>query len=398
MTRRGVFPGKSGRTRKLGHEVNGRYAPPSWGAIGGVQYYSPPWSSKAWLTGGFDAVVQDPGGEAGFVVVLGCLAGKEVKSHVSAGLPPDPCGNTGPVESRVDTKRRPGYFVGMVRLSGVMVSILGLALAGAGCRPAPLPAQEQEIWAGVKLGDLAPPANDRPPPPQVLGTVNVEIHTMILPAENVERLDNLWQLLSPGTIRMNSYNAFSANSFRVKSGRAEIWDQIRGVLAEADGQQAATTSLVVPDNDTTDLLIANLPIGRAIGFVGNDLSRQSVNVGPGMLVLRLRAEAIPWGRGVRKIIAYPTYTLPVPGTIPALQAGARRQEFYFAPAAFALQMAPGDFVVLGPDEYTAEQRTLGGLFFNHLRGALFFNPSKRTAPVQKPAVRVYILVCTGING
>ena len=73
------------------------------------------------------------------------------------------------------------------------------------------------------------------------------------------------------------------------------------------------------------------------------------------------------------------------------------KEFYFEPAAFAVQMAPGDLIVLGPDKYTSEQQTLGGLFFNRPEGTLFFNPARRTPPEIKPAVRVYILACSAIN-
>jgi len=253
------------------------------------------------------------------------------------------------------------------------------------------------IWAGVKIGDLAPLPSDRLPQPQFLGTVNMSVYLMELPADSVDRLDDVWQVLSPGTIRMNSYTAFSDNSFRVLFGRMETWDKIQELFAQAGGQQAATMSLVVPDNDTTDLPIARLPVARRITFIGNNLSKQTVNVGPGLLTLRLRAEPIPGARGVRKVIAYPVHTLPVAGTIPELQLRARQQEFYFAPAAFALQMGPGDFVVLGPDEYSGERATLGGLFFNNPEGTLFFNPSKRTPPQHKRGVRVYILVCTGIS-
>ncbi len=285
----------------------------------------------------------------------------------------------------------------MIRFSLVLASILGLVIAVAGCPTAARRQQEERIWEGVKLGELAPPPGDRLPAPQFLGTVNMSVYVMELPADSVDRLDDIWHDLVPGTIRMNSYNAFSNNSFRVKFGRMEIWDRIQELLTEAGGQQAATTSLVVPDNDTTDLPIANLLVARRITFVGNNLSKQVVNVGPGVLTLRLRAEPIPGARGIRKIIAYPVHTLPVAGTIPELQLQARRQEFYFAPAAFALQMSPGDFVVLGPDEYSGERITLGGLFFNNPEGTLFFNPSKRTPPQHKPAVRVYILLCTGIT-
>ncbi len=292
----------------------------------------------------------------------------------------------------------------IVRVSGmadarcILALTFGLALGMAGCDTAPPPQPEEKIWEGIKISDLAPPSSDVPPTGQFFGGVNLEIHVMDVPADNVERLDALWQILTPGPIRMNSYNAFTENSFRVKFGRAELWPKIRELLAAADGQQAATSALMVPDNETTDLPIAHLPVGRGITFVGDNLSRQSVNVGPGLLALRLRAEPIPWTRGVRKVIAYPIHTLPLATAISQFQARARRQEFYFAPAAFALPMGPGDLVVLGPDKYTGERTSLGGLFFNNPEGALFFNPDKRKPPEHKPAARVYILVCTAVKG
>jgi hypothetical protein len=131
--------------------------------------------------------------------------------------------------------------------------------------------------------------------------------------------------------------------------------------------------------------------------VGNNLASQTVNVGPGSIVLRLRVEPIPWARGARKVIAYPTYTLPTASAIPQLRMMATKNQFFFAPAAFAAQMGPGDLVVLGPGVYTGEQLTLGGLFFNNLQGRLFFNPTKSDPPQQRPAARVYILICRSIS-
>jgi len=285
----------------------------------------------------------------------------------------------------------------MARFPGVVAVIFGLAIGMAGCETAPQKQQEQKIWEGIKIGDLAPPPNDRLPAPKFLGTVKIDVHAIELPADNVERLDELWAILTPGPIRMNSYNAFSENSFRVKFGRMEMWGKILEQLTAADGQRVATMSLAVADNDSTDLPIANLPVGRQISFIGGNLSRQRVTVGPGMLMLRLRAEPIPWMRGVRKIIAYPVHKLPLTTAIPQIQASARRQEFYFDPAAFALPMGPGDLVVLGPDKYTGERASLGGLFFSDPEGTLFFNPNKSQPPEHKPAVRVYILVCTAVS-
>ena len=76
---------------------------------------------------------------------------------------------------------------------------------------------------------------------------------------------------------------------------------------------------------------------------------------------------------------------------------ARFHEFDFSSAGFGLKMSPGDFVVLGPDKYISDRSTLGGLFFSKPEGSLFFDKTKRKMPKHKPAVRVFVLVCTGIG-
>lgn len=274
------------------------------------------------------------------------------------------------------------------------VLVLVPCLVAAGCKSEP--EQQELIWEGVKIGELAPPPRDRLPSAQFLGTLNMDIHVFDLPADNVEKLDEVWQVLSANPIRMNSYNAFTQNSFRIRFGRPETLEQVFQLLIEADGQRAGTITTMVADTETSDVTIAELPVNRQITFVGTNLSKQTVNVGYGLVVLRLKAEPVPWARGIRKIVAYPTYTMALPSTIPELREQNRQYEFYFGSAAFACEMGPGDFVVLGPDEYTGERLSLGGLFFSYPEGALFFNPTKRKPPEHKPAARVYILVCTGV--
>ena len=285
----------------------------------------------------------------------------------------------------------------MVRSSLAVGLILGVVLGLAGCKTRPKPSET--VWEGEKLGALARPPKDRPPPPVFLVTVALDVHIVELPADNIEKLAALWQLLSATPIRLSSYNAFSDNSFRLLYGKMDRWGQIQELLAQADAQPVTTVSLTVADNDRTgtDLPIAQIPVARPITFVANDLSKQTANVSPGILALRLWAQPSPWSRGVRKIIGRPTHTIPVAGTIPELQARSQQREFPFDSAAFACEMRPGDLLVLGPEKYTGEWGTLGGLFFNKPDETLFFNPNKPKPPERKPAIRVYILACTRVS-
>jgi hypothetical protein len=284
----------------------------------------------------------------------------------------------------------------MVRVSLVVASILGLALVVAGCPTEPK--RSSLIWQGERIGEIAPPPQDRAAPPAYLVTVSLEVHVLQMPADNVEQLKTIWQLLSATPIRLMSYNAFSGNSFRLLYGKTELWPRIQNLLIEADAQPVTTATLTIADNDKIDLPIAELPIARPITFVATDLSKQMVHVGSGILALRLVAQPTPWARGVRKIVGFPVYTLPTSGAFPELQARVLQREFPFDSASFACQMGPGDLLVLGPEPYTGERATLGGLFFNEPADALFFNVNKPKPPQRRPAVRVYVLVCTQVSG
>ncbi len=270
-----------------------------------------------------------------------------------------------------------------------------LALGSVGCQPATEPVVP--IWEQVKIGQIAPGSSQGARQAKYLATVNLDVYILDLPAQNLDKLDSLWQRLTAKPIQTNSYSAFAGNSFRVRLGRTTMWEEIRALLREAGAQDAGTTSLVIGDDKPADLPVASVPQNTTISFVGMNLIEQTVQVGPGVLALRLREQQIPGARGVRKIVAYPVHTLPLTSTIPELESQTRRREFYFAPAAFASQMTPGDLLVLAPGSYSGEQVSLGGLFFNRSKAVLFFDPQGKTPPQQRPAVRVFALVCTRIN-
>ncbi len=272
--------------------------------------------------------------------------------------------------------------------------VTNLLLAAGGCDTPESGESEVPIWEQVKIGQIGPKTPGEPPVAKVVGSVYFEVYAIDLPAENVDLLSEVWEPLSAKPIRTNSYTAFADNGFRVRYGRLKQRQEIENRLAQIGAQGAGTTSLVLSEDEPADLPITDIPSERAIAFVGMNLSHQVANVAAGMLVLRLRAEPIPGARGVRKIVAYPVYTPGVAMAIPELEAAAKQREFYFAPAAFASQMSPGDFVLLAPNTYTAERQTLGGLFFNKASETVFVDPERKRPPERKPTVRLFVLLCT----
>ena len=270
--------------------------------------------------------------------------------------------------------------------------LCSLCLGLSGCIE---PAPEVPIWETVKIGDLAPYEGTKAPSPQVLKTVNLEVYIFEVPAANINKLDKIRRTFFVRPLRLKSYPSFEADSFQVRFGQGERWQDMKDIVLAAGGQMAANVSLMLPDALPETIAVAGLDRPQSVFFTAADGAKQAANVGPGVLGLRVQAETIPGAKGQCSVTAYPVFSPPTRRTIPQLNLRAKMREFPFTTAAFGLNMAPGDFIYLGPKEYIADQTALGGLFFSNLQGSLFFG--KTEAAEFKPSVRVFLLLCTGIS-
>ena len=276
------------------------------------------------------------------------------------------------------------------------IAVIGwLSVCLAGCTP---PARDKP-WEKVKIGDIAPSQSGLPKgmPGRLLKTINFDAHIFEIPAENIGKLKDIWRTLYTTPLRFNNYDALKDNLFSVRYGQIEMWNKTLDSLRAADGQKMVKVSLLLPDGQPSDLAVTGLNSQRTISYVSSDGSRESAPVGPGVIVLRIKAEKIPDARGVCDVVAYPVFSPPIRSSVPQLAARARLREFYFGCAGFGVKMSPGDFVVLGPEKYLSDQTALGGLFFSNPQGSMFFSKTERKPPQLKPAVRIFLLVCTGIN-
>jgi hypothetical protein len=259
--------------------------------------------------------------------------------------------------------------------------------------------EEEPIWEKVKIGDLAP--SGKRPQAQLLKTINFDVHIFEIPAENINKLNDITSVLRANygrPMRFNNPNAFSANLFSVCFGQIPMWKQVVDLLLATGGQKITTASLLLADGLSESIVVSGIDSPRTIFFISIGGTREGANVGPGILALRIKAEKIPGLRGVCNVDAFPVFSPPITGSsIPQLAAMTKRREFLFNSAAFGLRMSPGDFVFLGPEKYIDDQTALGGIFFNKPEGSLFFRATEHKGPEQKPAVRVFLLVCTGIN-
>lgn len=272
------------------------------------------------------------------------------------------------------------------------LSCLGLAMVGCNGSVRGEPEPEQ-----IKISDIAPLRSDNQPAIDWLNTATFDVYIFEIPAENVSKLNDAWQMLYLKPLLFTNYKVFRANSFIVRTSGMQMWQRMNDLLRAAGGQKIVTVSLLLPDGQTNDLTITELNSKQNISFIAEDGSEQGATIGPGNLVLRIKAEKIPQDTGVCKLIAYPVFTIPIRSSIPELVARAKLREFVFSSAAFGLKMGPGDFVVLAPKKYISDKSTLGGLFFSKPEGSLFFSPADPRKSELKPAVRIFLLVCSRIN-
>ena len=254
---------------------------------------------------------------------------------------------------------------------------------------------EPPIWEKVKIGDLAPHEAGKTQQVELLKMTKLDVHIFEIPAENIDEMDKIRKRLFIRPLQLTDYEAFNANSFMVRFGQVDLWRQTNDWLLAAEGRNIANVSLMLADGQAQTVVIAGLDRPQTIFYTAANDSREGANVGPGVFGLRIKAEKIPGSRGVCDLVAYPVFSPPTESAIPQLDTIGKLREFPFTSAAFGLKMSPGDFVFLAPKEYVGDQTELGGLFFSNPRGGLFF--SKTEAPEYKPAVRIFLLVCTGIN-
>ncbi len=280
----------------------------------------------------------------------------------------------------------------MIRISQIMVFSC-VCLLVTGCK---IPEKNKPIWEQVKIGDIAPSKSNKQTAPKFLNTINFDVHIFEIPAENINKLDDIWKILYIQPLRFRDYKAFQANSFVVRFGQTTVWNQMLDLLHAADGQKVITVKLLSTDSQANDVIATRLNSQQDVLYISRGSLTDKASVGPGLLCLRVRAQKTPGSRDMCSIIAEPAFSLPTSSPIPGLTERAQRHEFTFAPLAFGLKMSPGDFIFLGPERYISDQRTLGGLFFGKPKGSLFFDEIGFKLPEPKPAVRIFILVCTGI--
>jgi len=281
----------------------------------------------------------------------------------------------------------------MARILSITI-LTCLALCFGGCKA---PDESEPIWEQTMIEDLAPAHRNKETDTQSPKVMNFDVHIFEVPAENITKLNNVWPMLAINRLRFSNYDAFIANSFRVGFGRINTWRSIQDMLTIVGSQKILTVSIVLADGQSEDLTVIGLGTKRTISFISGKSSLHKAVIGLGTIALRIKATGSSGVPNVCKLVAYPVYTVPVKTNIPILADHTKEREFAFSPAAFGLKMNTGDFVLLGPAEYNSDTSTLTGLFFSKPEGSLFPTDVTGQTSKIKPAIRLFLIVCTGIS-
>lgn len=249
----------------------------------------------------------------------------------------------------------------------------------------------------VKIADLAPAKSDKTRFGRSLKTINFDIHIFEIPADNINRLHDLWQMLYIQPMRFNSFKAFQRNSLLIGYGQMRMWTMVNEEISTAGGKKIATASLLLTDGQPYDFTIDSLNRRQSISFISTDGSNQGATIGPGILTLRLKADKSPQTKDGCQLEVYPVFTVPLKSPIEELTSRSKLREFVFSPAGFGLQMGIGDFVVFGPQRYISLLSTLDGLLFSKPQGSLFIDAGGQKTPAVKPAVRIFVFLYKRIN-
>ncbi len=253
----------------------------------------------------------------------------------------------------------------------------GLLLAGC-------PGQEKDkpIWEQVKIGDLAPITSSGARDSQLLRTINFDIYIFEVPAENIGQLDDIWQMLFQRQLHFYDHEAFVANSFSAGFGEIAMWNEIGEVLRNAGARKIETVSMLLTDGRHDDLYVKLLEENQSVFYISTDGSMKDARLGPGKMVLRLKAESIAGARGTCKLTVSPAFSPYLLSSIPQIEAHSKLGDFLFTSTTFELTISPGHFIFLGPDKYIDNKVSLGGLFFSK------FSP--------RPVARIFLIFCTSI--
>ena len=280
----------------------------------------------------------------------------------------------------------------MVRTIQIAIlTLLGFLLTS--CQPV----SDNNLPDNINIKDLAPINPDGSPEFNKLKTLNLDLHILEVPVENFSKLDEIRRTLRIRPLKFNNYLAFSENSFSAYYGKNLTLSTVYGLLQIAGAQNVIRTAVMLPDGESDDVIIKQLPQIQTVSYSSLKGSQESARIGPGYFAMHIGVVKSNALKDAATVTIFPIFTIMSSNAISQLNQIEKERDFPFTSAALRLDMTPGDFIFLAPERLIIDQSTLCGLFFGNPFGSIFLDFNDRKPPERKPTVRVYVLTCVGLN-
>jgi len=283
----------------------------------------------------------------------------------------------------------------MARLFQILF-VCSVAMLPAGCNNA----QKSADTKGIKIGDLAP--TGKRVQPKALQTAHIEIISYELSVDNITSMEDIWQMLKPGTLRYNDLGGFAANGLRAAMGNFAAFNKVTEILKTANAKKLPANSLLISNNQPEMVNITRIP-HKTISFIGRHGVVENADIGPGTIGLQVLlrqiisdstsprtskppesdAEVQANKQQLASIQITPVIFSSTEGVALALAERIRENDLRIYSAGFSAMMKPGDFVLLSPREYNPDETTASGRFF--------------TKSDPEPVIMVYLLVCVSTS-
>lgn len=241
--------------------------------------------------------------------------------------------------------------------------------------------QEQEVYEGLKIADLAP-AGSKPAEGRSQWFVELVICFLELLGEHFSASDELWDCLYTAPLQFANAQAFKANGFAAGFGDEQVWGQVGRILQTSRARTVKTISLTAFDEQAHDILIGPLGVERTVFYTETDGRIAGATLANGATALRITAARVPGARGLCRVNVQPVFKSgPMMGTVDRLAGAGRPGDALFDSAGFELKISPGEFVLLGPAQPSPDPAgmTLDGVFFS--------------ADEAQQVVRMYLIFC-----
>ncbi len=259
----------------------------------------------------------------------------------------------------------------MLRLAPTTAYTLIVLVLLTGCSGT---SKKQPPPSSIKLSDLVP-AN----PVSPVKTAAFDFYSIEMPAENIDRLSDIYSMLYTKPVRLANPAASSANDFKLVFGEIQMWQRTAALLESAGAALIERTRLLLDYGQFRDFRITQITSETKVSYLTSDLTIETLTVQSGRLVLRLNVSLMPGERGVCSFNAIPILIPAVPQD--ANEVPQKIEEKVFDDLTFTLEMSPSDFFLIGPARYTGTN-SLGNLVFTTTQGR---------------KIRLYTVFCSGIS-